>query len=454
MLPSDYFNETYLRDYFKRNILKKKGGGRDNLTPEKYYEKHGNEFDTICQKCLDGSYRFSYYNEKLILRGSKKLPRVLSIPTVRDRLVLGVLNDYLSAVFPECVSHEIPNVLIRKVADYIENHKNEEIAFLRTDFHNFYGSLYVKLLMSMVGKKVHDRAMLELIYQAVITPTVAGNTPKVGKRPFWRGIPQGLAISNILASIYMHSFDEEFGSNRAGLFIRYVDDILFLGVRNSDLKEQMLSDLNRRNLKLKLSEAKCKSGIVGVDTMDFIGYVVGEKIYIRQKNVTLFLNRVASLSSKCKAGVNNPHLRPQFIKQDNAYYGFYIEEFNRMLSGFKYGNRLYGWLPYFQSITDVASLYGLDRVIKNKFLKGLPQKIASEVHSLVDTYYDIHRNGGNKLLENYDLIATITEKRNYLYRKGRLDPHGTYTEEQILNHFDSYMDLIRRVSEQNIGTTS
>lgn len=454
MLPSDYFNETYLRDYFQRNILKKKGGGRDNLTPEKYYEKHGNEFDTICQKCLDGSYRFGYYNEKLIVRGSKKLPRVLSIPTVRDRLVLGVLNDYLSAEFPECVSHDIPNVLIHQVAEYIEKHKSEEIVFLRTDFHNYYGSLYVKLLMNMVGERVRNKAMLDLIYQAVITPTVAGDTPKVRKRPYWQGIPQGLAISNILASIYMHGFDEEFGTDSAGLYIRYVDDILFLGVRSDDLKEQMLSELNRRNLKLKLTEEKCKKGIIGTDTLDFIGYVVRDKIFIRQKNVTSFLRRVASLSSKCKAGIANPHLRPQFIKQNEAYFGFYIEEFNRMLSGFKYGNRLYGWLPYFQSITDIAALYGLDRVIRNKFLKGLPQEIASNVHSLVDSYYDIHRNGGNKLLENYDLIATVTDKRNYLYRKGRLDPHRTYTEEQILNYFDSYMDLLRRISEQNIGTTS
>lgn len=454
MTPSDFFNEDYLRDYFKNNILKKKGGGRDNLSPEKYYEKYGDEFGAISQKCLSGTYRFSYYNEKLVVRGGKKLPRVLSIPTVRDRLVLGVLNDYLSTVFYDCVNHEIPNSLIYRVACYLEDHAQERISFLRTDFHNFYGTLYIKLLMSMIEERVTDEAVLNLIYKAVTTPTVSGSSPKINKRPRWRGIPQGLAISNILASIYMKAFDDEFGNENAGRYIRYVDDILFLDLQHGNLQDLMKSEIKRRNLKLILSKEKCKSGIIGQDSMDFIGYAITDKIFIRRKNVTAFLNRVASLSTKCKSGLVNPHLRPMFIKQDSDYVGFYIEEFNRMLSGFKYGNHLYGWLPYFQAINDVSSLYGMDHVIKNKLLNGLPDDITSKVNSLVDTYYDIHRNGGDNLLENYDLLTTIDQKRSFLYRKGRIESNKAYTEEQIMNYFDSYIDMIRRMSEQNIGITS
>lgn len=454
MAPSDFFNENYLRDYFNKNMLKKKGGGRDNLTPEKYYEKFGNEFGNISQKCLDGTYRFSLYNEKLVVKGSKKLPRVLSIPTVRDRLVLGVLNDYLSAVFPDCVNHEIPNSLIYGVSKYLSDHSNEDIAFLRTDFHNFYGTLYIKLLMNMIGEKVTDKGVLSLIYKAVTTSTVSGSAPKGKKRLRWQGIPQGLAISNILSSIYMQAFDKEFGKANAGLYIRYVDDILFLDTKSDNLLDLMLSEIRRRNLKLSLSKDKCKSGIIGKDVIDFIGYVISDKIFIRKKNVTQFLNRVAALSSKCKTGLAQPYLRPLFIKEDADYIGYYIEEFNRLLSGFKYGNRLYGWMPYFQAITDVSSLYGMDHVIKTSLLNGLPEELISHVNSLVDTYYDIHRNEGNNLVINFDALTTPDQKRNYLYRQGRIDRNKAYTDEQINNYFDSYMDLIKRVSEKNIGETS
>ena len=163
MIPSDYFNEAYLRDYFNRNLLKKKGGGRDSLSPDKFLERYGKEFPMICQKCLGGTYRFSYYNEKLVLKGSNKKPRVLSIPTVRDRLVLGVLNDYLSDIFPDCVSHDVPNSLIYQIDHYISTHHDKTLYFLRTDFHDFYGTIYIQLLMDMISSRISDEKIKTLI---------------------------------------------------------------------------------------------------------------------------------------------------------------------------------------------------------------------------------------------------------------------------------------------------
>ena len=40
--PSNYFNEKYLIDYFNNHIRRKKGGGRDNLTPEKFWKRYKN----------------------------------------------------------------------------------------------------------------------------------------------------------------------------------------------------------------------------------------------------------------------------------------------------------------------------------------------------------------------------------------------------------------------------
>ena len=451
---SDFFNETYLREYFRRKILRKKGGGRDNLTPERFLEKFGSDFNTISQKCLDGNYHFSYYKEKLIVKSSKKRPRVLSIPTVRDRLVLGVLNDYLSTVFSDCVNHEIPNRLIYQVDHYINSQSQNKITFLRTDFSDFYGSLQIKLLMNMISSRVEDHAIKTLIYKAITTPTIAENSPKKNIRAAKQGIPQGLSISNILASIYMLSFDKEFGQAQAGLYIRYVDDILFLDVKCPSLMHRMLTEIKKRNLHLRLSIEKCKSGTIGSDTLDFIGYEISKKIFVRKKNVTRFLNRVAALVSKCKEGLDHTYRRPMFIKEIDSYKGYYVEELNLLISGFKYSNRLYGWLPYFQAINDVSSLYGMDYVIQHHLLKDLPDEITSKVKSLVDTYYDIRRHGGSNLVEDYDSLTSVDQRKSFLKRKGRIDMDKSYTDEQINNYFESYMDYISNVSEQNIGFIS
>ena len=141
--------------------------------------------------------------------------------------------------------------------------------------------------MNMIGEKVKDKGILSLIYNAVTTPTISGSAPKGKKRLRWQGIPQGLAISNILSSIYMQTFDKEFGKANAGLYIRYVDDLLFLDTKSDNRLDLMLSEIKQRNLKLRFSKDKCKSGIIGKDVIDFIGYVISDKIFIRKKKRTL-----------------------------------------------------------------------------------------------------------------------------------------------------------------------
>ena len=451
--PSDYFNETHLKNYFIQHLIKKSGGGRDGLTPKKYWEKYQEEVPMLCRKCLDGTYRFSYYNEKLLLKGSNKKPRVLSIPTVRDRIVLGVLNEYLSKVYSDRVSRDVPNKLIKDISEYISSHSEDTITFLRTDFHDFYGTIYIKMLRNMLSSRISDENIITLILNAITTPTVSGSVNKEIRRTKKQGIPQGLSISNILASIYMMSFDKEYGEPSAGLYVRYVDDILFLDVKKTS-KHQMLSEIRRRNLRLRLSAEKCRSGIIGKDSLDFIGYAIKDKIFVRQVNVTRFLNRVASLATKCKEGLLDSGKRQQFILEDSRYYDYYKEELNELLSGFNYGNHLYGWMPYYQGITDVSALYGMDRVIRNNILKGVPSEITSEVHALVDIYYDIRRNGGKNLVQDYDALDTIGKKESFLARKGKLDTTKNYTDEQIGSIFYNYISRLIRKTDHDIGERS
>lgn len=109
---TDYFNVTYFTNFFYRKLSYKKGGGIDGLSPQTFWKRYEKELEIIAKKCLAGTYTFSCYKEKLVLKGRGKLPRVLSVPTMRDRLVLGVLNEYLQALVPDMVCHDVPNQYI------------------------------------------------------------------------------------------------------------------------------------------------------------------------------------------------------------------------------------------------------------------------------------------------------------------------------------------------------
>lgn len=452
---SYYFNVDYLTDYFDNHIRKKKGGGRDHLTPERFWSRYHTEINDIATKCKLGTYQFSFYNEKLMLKGRDKYPRVLSVPSIRDRLVLGVLNDYLSEIFADCVNHEVPNASINRVKSFLES-KRDRVYFLRTDFQNFYGSINIKILMDILGTRISDSQMLNLIYSAITKPTISNSERKTNfTEEKKQGIPQGLAISNILAAIYMQSFDNEFGETVSDFYFRYVDDILFLNLDPLDhLLSTIENEIESRSLSLTLEPEKCKSGIVGTDSLDFLGYSIGEKVFIQKKNVTNFLSRVASLATRCNDEYNHPYKRPRFISDDSDFITYYIEDFNILMSGFKCDRHLYGWLPYFQSLTDVASLYGMDRVIKYRILKDVPREIRDKVNSLVQTYYAIHRQSGGELVQDYDSLKTPIEKMHFLARRGRLDKKESYSNEQIERLFDNYMDYIKKKSLQNIGEQS
>lgn len=445
---NDFFNTVHLKEYFKERLLHKDGGGRDRFSPSLYWRKFQHEFPYIAEKCLSGTYRFSAYNERLILKGKNEYPRVISIPTVRDRLVLGVLNEYLQHVFPECINHHVPNHYIFKINQYIEEHKSEEIKFLKTDFHAFYDNINQRVLIEKLEQKIKDPAVINLIKGAIQTPTINNIDQKV---PNLSGIPQGLVISNILAAIYMKEFDDDYQRMGAGLYLRYVDDILFLQPHDN-LEQIMKEYIADTRMQLKFNETKTKKGIIGLNELDYIGYLLNNGcITMRKKNVNRFIDRLAKECTRFTNEYRNKELRPLFIAKDNEFIDFFIANMNMTISGFKTEFRLYGWLPYYRQINDISLMYRLDKILRKNLLKDAPPEILTGLHSFVDSYYAIKEKNGGRLLFDFDQIDTIAKKKSYLYKKGRLDKNREYTDEQVNIIFNQYLRFLKKKTEQNIG---
>lgn len=135
--PLTFFNHFSFCSFYEEKMKHKKGGGLDRLTPVKFYHRYVDEFEDIAKRCCNGTYEFSPYREKLILKGREKFPRMLSVPSMRDRMVLGELNLYLQNVFPEAVNHDVPNKYINDVADFLAERSSETIYFFKTDIKGF-----------------------------------------------------------------------------------------------------------------------------------------------------------------------------------------------------------------------------------------------------------------------------------------------------------------------------
>ncbi|MEZ9893527.1 RNA-dependent DNA polymerase, partial [Vibrio lentus] len=99
----NYFNKDSLTEIYYKYIHYSPSTGVDGIKANDKYDID-KEIELIVDKVLNGRYKFSKYKEKLISKGANKLPRVISIPTVRDRIVIKALHLTLQEIFPECAS--------------------------------------------------------------------------------------------------------------------------------------------------------------------------------------------------------------------------------------------------------------------------------------------------------------------------------------------------------------
>lgn len=449
--PEEYFTKTNFDKYFHEKLKHKKGGGIDNLTASTFYRLYQDKFEAMAQACLDGTYKFSCYCEKLVVKQSNKYPRILSIPAMKDRLVLGVINQYLQDVYKEKGYHQpLVNENIQAIHSYLQT-VGGEVRFVKTDFSHYYDSIRRDILLNKMKPDV-DRSILELIAKAISMPTIPKGMKSDKAKAKKRGVPQGLSISNILAFIYLHDFDINYGDSMAGLYRRYVDDMLFLNPSTPNLLNDVKRTISALRLNVKFSKSKVKVGVLGSDELKFLGYnITKDDIIIPKEKVSRFITNIAGLVKKLN-GYEDKRSRPKFLETDEKYVKYAIEVLNIKLSGFRTNGELYGWIPYYQSITDISALYGIDRILKNKIMKCLKDEIKCELNSLVDTYYDIKEGSGSKLVRDFDTIETIEEKREYLMDMG-YDLEKA-DENEVSIRFERYKSFLIRDNERNIGVNS
>ena len=108
----DYFQKTNLIKAYNEKFSNVKSKGLDKISSSIFKEKLDEEIDLIYNKIYSNNYIFSPYLEKLIIKDRFKPPRLLSIPTIRDRIVIYQLKELLHSELPHAVSKIRPQNLI------------------------------------------------------------------------------------------------------------------------------------------------------------------------------------------------------------------------------------------------------------------------------------------------------------------------------------------------------
>jgi len=438
---NNYFELEYLKELYTRKIKKSKSKGIDKVSSETFEKNLNENLNLIIRKVLNKTYKFSPYLEILKLKGRNKSPRVISIPTIRDKIVLLAIKEILHDAFATDVNRKLPNNYIKDIKKYLDANSGENF-YLKLDLEKFYDKINRNILMEKLKDRDLPDGTEELILEAISTITVPLNTKKSSyinyESPL--GVPQGLSISNILAQIYVLDFDKTI-LKRKYFYQRYVDDILL--INNASFSSFRVDNFTTEIEKLKLSINKEKTEQNSLNNLPFtfLSYKISNSnISVAEKNVELFLRRIAGKFTWFKNGLHNKDKRPEYLKNDiEKFKRVFLEELNESITGTISNEKNYGWLFYFSEITDVNLLFRLDKIISN-FFKGIDEfdnAAPNQLKKLVRTYYCIKHKDLN-YIANFDIYDTIRKKRDFLVFRGRISRTQSYSDEQINLKFEKY----------------
>jgi len=297
------FQLRNIKNIYENNISKKATRGIDKIGIKTFNRNKNHHLKLIYNKCKNGTYKFSPYVQKLQVKGKNKT-REISVPTIRDRIVLSLLKDFLHEIYPECINRRLPNNYIREIKEFFESNESKHFCYLKIDIKSFYDNIDHEILFKMLKERIKSNRILDLLRRSIKTPTVPINYKKHDKTEYKRrfGIAQGLSISNILANIYLKDIDDKL-MNHGLRYFRYVDDILIFleDIKSSEfISAILIEELNK--YKLEINDKKTECNLTDC-SFDYLGYKVSlPKISIKDANVERF---ITSLAAKFSSYIHN-----------------------------------------------------------------------------------------------------------------------------------------------------
>lgn len=398
------FSKRSIKKVFEEDIRNKPSVGIDGITITSFEKKLDIEMDTINRKVLNQTYNFSFYKEKLISKGREKPPRVISIPTIRDKIVLKSIFNTLSEIFSVELSNEIVHTTIDKVIQDIKSKKYD--SYIKLDMENFYPTINHDVLLKKIKNKTRKKEFISLLEKAIKQETVHKSSPKKTKYQSIEGVPQGLSISNILASIYLIKLDNMNKNGDDYQYYRYVDDILILC--NSNDIDRIYRNIADKATKLCLTmhplgkdSNKSDSGSLN-DKFYFLGYAYNKDLVsVRDASKNNLYSSIINIFSQYK------HSKTQNKKL--LYW-----KLNLKITGCKFEDKKYGWLYFFSQINDKQLLFKLDRFVLNMFKKFDIKYDKKEIKKFVRTYFEILKNRSKtNYIPDFSELS-LDEKRNIL----------------------------------------
>lgn len=399
-VPQNGFTGAWLKDIYRTHLVGSRAVGKDGVRPKAFAANLDAECELIASKVNNGTYQLTPYREKLIARGAMRYPRQISVPTVRDRLALRAALSFLKFHFPDAQPRP-PHLYIKDIKSKLAAAR-EHSSFLRMDIRDFYPSLRHDLLEERLSASAVPNPVISLIMRALRT-----NTGSKHQRAPSVGVPQGLSISNALASIYMIDLDQKWSER--SFYRRYVDDLLIIDASEkvANLYQQLWSDLSDIGLTSHPMGTPGKTETKRLpEGIEYLGYKISlSEISVRKSSLDRMFSNISKVITCFK------------YRDDIQRHLFRL---NLKITGCLINGSRRGWLMFFSQTENVSQISYLDAWLKLQ-LKNVNIPVEG-VKSFKRSYYEIRYSiKTTRYIPNFDEYD-IDQKREVINILSRRAP--------------------------------
>jgi RNA-directed DNA polymerase len=262
--------------------------GSDGVT-FKAIEAEGVEafLQLLRDELLTHTYRPQRLRPVEIPKAGGKGVRVLSIPTIRDRVVQGALKLILEPIFeadfqsgsygyrPKRSAH----AAVQRVAEAIVQHKTR---VLDIDLHAYFDNIRHHQVLAKVARRVNDAQVLHLL-KLILKAS--------GKK----GVAQGGVLSPLLSNLYLTEVDKmlerakevtRYGQYTYVEYCRFADDLVVLvdaHARHDWLGEAINKRLREELAKIQVEINAEKSRLVDLSKGESFGFLGFEFRWMRSR---------------------------------------------------------------------------------------------------------------------------------------------------------------------------
>ena len=267
--------EALYAGWFRVKARNRHSHGHDRITIAQFGGLLEVELERLIGELAEGRYRSRPLRTARIPKADGDF-RTLKIACVRDRVVQAACLHLIEPLFDARFTGASFAYRPRRSAHHAVALARSAIRSgkqwaVTADIRKCFDSIDHDVLLRLVSDVIGDPDLIQLIRHWLSADVI----DFMEVIPSERGVPQGEAISPLLANIYLDPLDKEF--ERLGItFVRYADDYVVLC--NSEAEAQaalrLMSEFLQGVLRLALKPAKTQYGRVE-QGIGFLGFQIG-----------------------------------------------------------------------------------------------------------------------------------------------------------------------------------